>query len=770
LNPALLNPALLNPALLNPALLNPALLNPALLNPALLNPALLNPALLNPALLNPALLNPALLNPALLNSAVLNPALLNPALLNPALLNPALLNPALLNSSPSGADLNQVAYNSSLIQGTVLDPLDPNSTPATLTDVIWKVRNIGNDASSYFFTWFSALEQKPEEIIIYRTYRTPLAGADCSLTENGLHYEFLANILRPDQLNPAELGAALTFSLAPEDELYVVMRFLDPDGPEGPGGINPALVAAQVLAQAANTNDKYATVTYAGYSPGVAVYGDKVALMVKVLSAGGSPTGNVVAKEGGTTLNTVALSGGLATIELTNLNAGTHTITVDYIGDGTFKPSTSTGVTLTIQKANPMFANLSAPTITYGQSPTSLGGLLKAGSVVPPGSVSVQLAGVTLSAPIDAAGGFSASFDTVARGVKGSPYPISYYYAESANFNSAGPETSRVLTVLPAASTTTITSVSPEPSVTGQPAVVSFAVQHASAGNGVPTGSVTVSDGVSSCTGTLTSGAGSCSLVWASTGAGSLTATYQPASDSNFAASSSVVYSHQVNKADTTVTIISDLPDPSTVGQAVTVSFRVSPSFTLSGLYPTGAVTVTDGAASCSGVLTAGAGSCTLVLTTAGVRTLTASYAGDADFNASQTAVGEPHVVQPYLAFTGFGSPLGPGSDPPSSTVYGPFNITSSVTIKWQLQDYSGNYIGDLAMISSLKAVSPAGTITLYDPSQNTTGSTALRYDSTSGKNQYLFNWDVTQTPPGSYTLVLELADGNKYKVNVLTQ
>jgi hypothetical protein len=770
LNPALLNPALLNPALLNPALLNPALLNPALLNPALLNPALLNPALLNPALLNPALLNPALLNPALLNDAVLNPALLNPALLNPALLNPALLNPALLNSAPSAANLNQVAYNSSLIQGTVLDPLNPNSTPATLTDVIWKVKNIGNDASSYFFTWFSALEQKPEEIILYRTYRTPLAGANCSLTEDGLHYEFLANILRPDQLNPAELSSAVTFSLAPEDELYVVMRFLDPDGPAGPGGIDPALVAAQVLAQAANTNDKYATVTYVGYSPGAAVYGDKVTLTVKVLSAGGSPTGNVVAKDGGATLNTVALSGGLAAIELTNLDAGIHTVTVDYIGDGTFKPSTSTGLTLTIQKATPMFVNLSGPTITYGQSPTSLGGLVKAGSIVPPGSVSVQLAGATISAPIDSAGGFSASFDTAALGVKGSAYPISYYYPGSANYNGAGPDTSKVLTILPAASATTITSVSPEPSVTGQPVVVNFAVQPASSGNSVPAGSVTVSDGVSSCTGTLANGAGSCSLVWASAGARSLTAAYQPAPDSNFAASGSAAYSHQVNKADTTTTIVSDLPDPSRVGQAVTVSFRVTPSFSLSGLYPTGTVTVADGAASCSGTLTAGAGSCTLVLTTAGDRTLTASYAGDANFNASQTAVGESHSVQLYLAFSGFGAPLGPGSDPPSATVYGPFNITSNVTIKWQLQDYFGNYIGDLAMLSSLKAIGPAGTITLYDPNQNTTGSTELRYDSTSGKNQYLFNWDVTQTPPGSYTLVLELADGNKYKVNVLTQ
>ena len=768
LNPALLNPALLNPALLNPALLNPALLNPALLNPALLNPALLNPALLNPALLNPALLNPALLNPALLNNAVLNPALLNPALLNPALLNPALLNPALLNSSPSGADLNQVAYNSSLVQGTVLDP---RQTPATLTDVTWKVRNIGNDASSYFFTWFSALEQKPAQIIIYRTYKTPLAGADCTLKEDGLHYEFLANILRPDQLKPADLNAAVSFSLAPEDELYVTMRFLDPDGQAGPDGIKPALLSAQTLAQAANTSDKYATVSYVSYLPGAPVYGDKVTFTVKVLSAGGSPTGNVVLKDGGSAIKTVALSGGSATIDVTNLSSGSHTITVDYVGDGTFKPSSSLSLTLTIQKASPLFSNLAAPTITYGQTPTILGGLIHAGTTVPAGeSVSVKFAGVTAGATIEATGSFSASFDTGTLGVQGSPYPISYYYPGSANFDSTGPDNSRFVTVLPAGSTTSITSVAPEPSVAGQPVTVNFTVQSSPAGLGTPTGSVAVSDGVSSCTGAITAGSGGCSFVWTSTGSRTLTATYQPSPGSNFASSTSAALAHQVYQADTTTSILSDLPDPSRVGQPVTVNFKVAPSFVVSGLYPTGAVTVSDGAVSCSGTLAAGVGSCTLALTSVGVRTLTAAYGGDTNFKSSQTTAGEPHSVQPYLAFTGFASPLGPGSDPASGTVYGPFNVTSNITIKWQLKDYYGNYVGDLAMINSLIAQGSSGSVTLYDPTQNATGSTQLRYDATSGKNQYLFNWDVTKTPAGSYTLVLQLVDGKKYKVNVVTQ
>jgi len=102
-------------------------------------------------------------------------------------------------------------------------------------------------------------------------------------------------------------------------------------------------------------------------------------------------------------------------------------------------------------------------------------------------------------------------------------------------------------------------------------------------------------------------------------------------------------------------------------------------------------------------------GSCTLALTSVGVRTLTAAYGGDANFKSSQTTAGEPHSVQLYLAFTGFASPLGPGSNPASGAVYGPFNVTSNVTIKWQLQDYFGNYIGDLGMITSLIAQVPPG-------------------------------------------------------------
>lgn len=85
-------------------------------------------------------------------------------------------------------------------------------------------------------------------------------------------------------------------------------------------------------------------------------------------------------------------------------------------------------------------------------------------------------------------------------------------------------------------------------------------------------------------------------------------------------------------------TITSDDPDPSVVGQAIVVSYTV----TSTGGTPTGNVTVSDGVDSCTA--TVAAGKCTLTPTTAGAKTLTATYAGDANFNVSSSA-GAVHMV-----------------------------------------------------------------------------------------------------------------------------
>jgi len=91
----------------------------------------------------------------------------------------------------------------------------------------------------------------------------------------------------------------------------------------------------------------------------------------------------------------------------------------------------------------------------------------------------------------------------------------------------------------------------------------------------------------------------------------------------------------------TTVAIVSDTPDPSVVGETVTVAFSVS------GGTPTGGVTVTATTGeSCMGTLSGGSGSCNLVFNTTGSRDLSAVYGGDSG-HAGSTSAAEPHQVNP---------------------------------------------------------------------------------------------------------------------------
>ncbi|MBC7877497.1 MAG: sortase [Anaerolineales bacterium] len=102
-----------------------------------------------------------------------------------------------------------------------------------------------------------------------------------------------------------------------------------------------------------------------------------------------------------------------------------------------------------------------------------------------------------------------------------------------------------------------------------------------------------------------------------------------------------------VQKANTTTTINSDTPDPSLAGQNVVVNYTVASAG--NAIARTGNVTVSDGVNNCVG--TAAAGTCTLALATVGARTLTATYAGDANFNGSVSA-GSAHTVTASFIIT----------------------------------------------------------------------------------------------------------------------
>jgi subtilisin family serine protease len=186
--------------------------------------------------------------------------------------------------------------------------------------------------------------------------------------------------------------------------------------------------------------------------------------------------------------------------------------------------------------------------------------------------------------------------------------------------------------------TTVISSHDPDPSLIGQAVTVHYSVVSEAQAGTTPTGNVTVGYGTESCTATVA--AGQCTLTFTTTGPQSLTATYTGDAYHNPSPASASV-SHEVNGLETATTITSHSPDPSTVGQAVTVEFTVAPVQPQAGT-PTGTVTVTDGVDSCTA--TVAVGGCDITLTTGGARSLTAKYAGDAYFGGS-TSAAEPHTV-----------------------------------------------------------------------------------------------------------------------------
>jgi large repetitive protein len=196
-----------------------------------------------------------------------------------------------------------------------------------------------------------------------------------------------------------------------------------------------------------------------------------------------------------------------------------------------------------------------------------------------------------------------------------------------------------------AATTTTISSKSPSgSSVVGQSVTVNFDVDVVAPGSGTPTGNVTVTDGATSCVGTVA--AGSCSLTFSSVGSRTLIATYSGTAD--FAASSSGDISHTVNKANTNVQITSDSPDPSAIGDAITVAFTVTVNSPGGGT-PTGTVTVVISGGdeeSCSASVSAGSCTLTPLSGSGGNRTVTATYSGDANYNADPTPDTESHSIR----------------------------------------------------------------------------------------------------------------------------
>jgi Tol biopolymer transport system component len=94
-------------------------------------------------------------------------------------------------------------------------------------------------------------------------------------------------------------------------------------------------------------------------------------------------------------------------------------------------------------------------------------------------------------------------------------------------------------------------------------------------------------------------------------------------------------------------------------------------------------------------------------------------------------------------------------------------NAGSTIPIKWQLKDVSGNFITDLSTVQPfpLGVTYQSSNCSFTQPFGDTvalpTGGTSLRYDTST--NQFVYNW-ATPTTSGCYVFTLSLIDGTQHQ------
>ncbi|WP_216093847.1 Ig-like domain-containing protein, partial [Streptomyces abyssalis] len=225
-------------------------------------------------------------------------------------------------------------------------------------------------------------------------------------------------------------------------------------------------------------------------------------------------------------------------------------------------------------------------------------------------------------------------------------------------------------------------------------------------GAGTPTGTVTFDfgDGSPTVAEPLVGGVASTNHTYTTTAGSPFTLTATYSGDANFDGSVGGG-SHTVEAAETT-TALTDVPDPSLVGQPVTFTATVSPVAPGAGT-PTGTVVFDFGDGNVSPPVALVGGVATTshaYLTTVGSPfTISATYSGDADFDGSSTPPGQTHTVnqsatttsvfddlpdpsvvgQP-VTFTAHVNPVAPGGGTPTGSVvfdFGDGNVSPPVPL-----------------------------------------------------------------------------------------
>ena len=399
-------------------------------------------------------------------------------------------------------------------------------------------------------------------------------------------------------------------------------------------------------------------------SPAQAVVTGAVTLTFTAADQTGIPTGTVVFYDGSTALGSASLdANGAATWRTGTLSIGTHLLSVGYAGDSANVSGTSSIVTEQIVQATTattLAVSDASPTVGSGITLTanvsSGNGPAPTGSVQfndGTGSAAVPLGNASLTA------NGTATFSTATL----SPGTHTIYATYSGDTDSATSISVPILETVGQIATVTAVSTDVNPANAEATLHLSASVSlvPGAAADGALTGQISFFDG-SKLLGTAAinaSGQATLALSTLSVGTHAISADFL--GSTNYASSTSPTVSQNVQRSGTQTSLTTNSAI-SLAGKPVTLQATVTG---VTGT-PSGTVSFRDGSAQLgTATLDAnGTASLTTASLAAASHTITAVYAGDANFTASTSSAVQQTVqlAQPVLTLSGPSTPVNAGT------------------------------------------------------------------------------------------------------------
>jgi len=430
----------------------------------------------------------------------------------------------------------------------------------------------------------------------------------------------------------------------------------------------------------------------------------------------------------------VSIDGGTTFTDLPGATSTTLAFAADMSQNGNLYRAVFTNASGSVMSsAAALTVNSAGATtsVTSSKSPTVFGEVVAFTATVsattgtPTGSVTFLDGTASLgTGTLDPTG--AATFTTFALAV--GTHAITASYSGDSNFNA---NTSAPFTQIVNLDVAAVTvSATPNPSVFGQPVVVTAMVSATAPGSGTPTGTVTFLDGLTNLgTTNLVNGQASFTLATLNAGLHSIMATY--GGDGSFSQNSGVA-GETVNKASTTTSLTSSA-NPSIINQTVTFTATVGVVAPGAGA-PTGSISFSDDATNLGTVsLVNGQATFTTSTLAVGPHSITASYGGEGGFNSSSSTLAQtvnkasttttlsssanPSAIGLSVTFTATVNAVAPASGTPTGTVRFSDGGTTLATEPLSSQ-------GTASFSTSTLAVNSHSITAVYSGDSNFNGST----------------------------------------------